>query len=124
MNKLIFKNNKYFVGKFGEVNDFKGWFVGSFLGKNHPCKTDKLEVMYTEHQRGDICKSHYHQQKIELLIMLDGKACYKVNGKEVLLNTGDFLFVDINNIIEGKFLEKSKIFAIHSPSLSTDKVVV
>ncbi len=56
--------------------------------------------------------------------MLEGKAKYKVNGKEVLLTNGSYLYADVNNVIEGEFLEKSKIFAIHSPSLPNDKVVM
>jgi quercetin dioxygenase-like cupin family protein len=118
------KNGKYFQGTYDEPNDFNGWFVGSFFDVNHPCKTDKVEIMYKEHQQGDVCKPHYHQEKVELLIMLEGKAKYKVNGKEVLLTNGSYLYADVNNVIEGEFLEKSKIFAIHSPSLPNDKVVM
>jgi len=47
-----------------------------------------------------------------------------VNGNEVVLGKGDFLFVDVNNIISGEFLEPTKIFVIHSPSIVTDKTVV
>ncbi|MFQ6114188.1 MAG: cupin domain-containing protein, partial [bacterium] len=109
-------------GKFDEPNDRGGWSVGSFFDDNHPCKTDNIEVLYKEHKPGDICKPHYHKQKVELLLMLEGKARYVVNDNEVVLKTGNFLFVDVNNVISGEFLKPSKILAIHSPSIITDKV--
>lgn len=80
--------------------------------------------MYEEHLTGDVVAPHYHKVKVELLIILERKACYNVNGNEVVLVKGDFLFVDVNNIISGEFLESTKIFAINSPSDVTDKTVV
>ena len=118
------KNNKYFKGDFREPNEYKGWFVGDFLDSAHPCKTDKLEVAYKEHEKGDVCKPHYHEQKVELIILLKGSAKYTVNGEELILHGGSYLFVDVNNIISSEYLEDSRIFAIHAPSIPTDKVVV
>jgi quercetin dioxygenase-like cupin family protein len=118
------KNGKYHVGRFDEPGEFGGWFVGSFFAAGHSCKNDQLEVMYKVHQAGDVAAPHYHQIKVELLIILEGKARYNINGKEVILNQGDFLFVDVNNIISGEFLEPTKIFAIHSPSIVSDKILV
>lgn len=124
MNTATLENGKYFHGKYGSFEKTKGWFVGSFFDEGNPCKTGKLEVMYKEHNKGDLQAPHYHKIKVELLLILEGKAKYKVNDEEIILNKGDFLFVDINNIISGEFLEPSKIFAVHSPSIPTDKVVV
>lgn len=56
--------------------------------------------------------------------MLEGKAKYRINGNEVLLERGKYLFVDCNNVIEGEFLERSKIFALHAPSIPEDKFLV
>jgi len=122
MNTSKLGNGKYFLGKFNKPNDYRGWFIGTFFKGSHPCKTDDLEVLYREHTKGDICKPHYHRKKVEVLIMLEGKARYTVNDKEVILENGLFLFVDANNVIAGEFLKPSKVFAIHSPSITTDKV--
>jgi quercetin dioxygenase-like cupin family protein len=125
MDTSKLKNGKYFCGRYTDPGQYGGWFVGSFFNdENHPCKTDQLEVMYKEHVAGDVITPHYHQLKIELLIILEGKAKYIVNGNEIVLGKGDFLFVDVNNIISGEFLESTKIFAIHSPSIVSDKTVV
>ncbi len=56
--------------------------------------------------------------------MIEGEALYYVNDNEVILKSGDYLFVDTNNVISGKFLKHSKLFAIHSPSIPSDKFEV
>jgi quercetin dioxygenase-like cupin family protein len=119
------KNNKYIAGDFRQGNEaHRGWFVGDFFEQGHPAKTEKIEMMYTEHEPGHKCKPHYHQHKVELIIMLEGKARYNINGSEVMLESGHYLFVDANNIVEAEFLEPSKILAAHAPSLPSDKVVM
>jgi quercetin dioxygenase-like cupin family protein len=124
MDTSKLKNGKYYSGKFAEAGQYRGWFLGSFLDKEHHAKTDQLEAMYFEHMAGEIYAEHYHKQKVELIIVIDGKAKYTVNGNEIMLNSGDFLFVDVNNVIAAEFIEKTKLFAIHSPSIVTDKFIV
>lgn len=121
---MKFQNNKYFAGKYTDFDSDKGWFINSFIDKSNPRHCDKMEVLYKEHKAGDLAQAHYHNKKVELLIFIEGKAKYKVNGKDIILEKGDFLFVDVKNVISGEFLEDSKIFAIHAPSISNDKVVV
>ncbi len=123
MDTSKLENGKYFSGQFDDSSHPGGWFVASFFDENNPCKTDQLEIMYTEHATGDVVASHYHELKVELLIILEGKAEYTVNGNKVMLGKGDFLFADVNNIISGEFLESTKMFAIHSPSIVTDKTL-
>jgi mannose-6-phosphate isomerase-like protein (cupin superfamily) len=116
-------NGKYFSGSFKEFSTTKGWFLGSFFPTNSPLKTDKLEIMYKEHRLGDEVPKHFHKKKVEVLIVLEGSAQYTINNSEVIIKSGDFLFIDVYNFISGKFLSDSKIFAIHSPSLPEDKYV-
>jgi mannose-6-phosphate isomerase-like protein (cupin superfamily) len=118
------KNNKYFFGRYTDPGIFKGWIIGSFFSEDHPCKTDKVELLYKEHLVGDIEKPHYHKEKVELIIMLEGSARYNINGKDILLEKGNFLFIDVNNIIHGEFLKPSKIFVVHTPSLPKDKILI
>jgi quercetin dioxygenase-like cupin family protein len=124
MDTSQLKNGKYFCGQYKDSDHPGGWFVASFFDENNPCKTDQLEITYKEHPIGNVIAPHYHKIKVELLIILEGKAKYTINENEVILNKGDFLFVDVNNVISGKFLEPTKLFAIHSPSIVTDKTVV
>lgn len=117
-------NGKYFVGKYTNFEERKGWFIGSFFDENHPCKTDKVEVQYKEQKAGHVCKKHYHQKKVEILLILEGKAVFTINDTRVDLKTGDFLFIDTNNITLGEFIEDTKYFTIHAPSIPDDKVKV
>jgi len=119
------RNGKYYKGSFKRgFENKKGWFLGSFFEKDNPLENDHIEICYKNHIAGDRIEPHYHKKKVEILILLKGKARFKINGLEQLLKGGDFLFVDINNIIEGEYLKPSKIFAIHSPSLPKDKIVL
>lgn len=124
MDTSQLKNGKYFSGKYTDPGQFSGWFVGSFFDENHPCKTDQLEILYKEHAVGDVVAPHFHAQKVELVMVLEGKARYVVNGNEVILGKGDFLFVDVNNVISGEYFESTKFLAIHSPSIVSDKTLV
>jgi quercetin dioxygenase-like cupin family protein len=118
------QNNKFFVGRFNEPNDYRGWFIGDFIKEGDVRKTDKFEILYMENKAGAIFDSHLHKEKVELLIILEGKAKYKVNDQEVLLEKGSYLYIDAGNVISGEFLEDSKVFVIHSPSIPTDKILV
>lgn len=124
MDTSQLKNGKYFSGQYDSFDQQRGWFVGAFFNENHPCKTDQLEVMYKQHKAGETYGAHYHKLKVELIIVLEGKAKYTVNGNDVILNKGEFLFVDVNNVITTEFLEPTKIFVIHSPSIVSDKTVI
>lgn len=115
-------NGKFFSGKMSDFEKTRGWFVGSFFEEENPCKTDKIEMLYRIHKPGDVSEKHYHQEKIELIIILNGEAKYFINDKLTILKKGDFLFVDVNNTIEGIFEKKCELLAIHSPSIPTDKV--
>ena len=115
------RNGKYYTGKYTEPNEYRGWFCGTFMEEGHPGKTDKMEVKYAMHQKGEIEKSHYHKVMIEILIFLEGKAKVKINNDEFIVSGGDFFFADRNNIISVEYLEPSKIFALHSPSLTEEE---
>jgi len=116
-------NGKFLKDSFKNYGDKRGWFVGSFFNDDNPLKTDKIEIMYHQHSAGDKIAAHYHKEKVEILLILEGRANYKINNIKVILNGGDFLFVDVNNVISGEFLQDSSIFAIHSPSIPKDKFI-
>ena len=127
MTKIDLKklgNGKVFAGKMTDFEKTRGWFVGSFFEEGNNCKTEKIEVLHVNHKQGDHCKKHYHQEKIELNIILEGEANYLVNDKLYVLKKGDFIFVDVNNTVEAKFEKDCEMLSIHSPSIPSDKVVV
>lgn len=118
------KNKKYFSGKLTDFKDTKGWFVGSFFPKGHSCKTKKIEIQFATQEKGHICKKHYHKEKIEINIILEGEVNYWINEDLIKVKSGEFIFVKKNNSVKAEFLKKTKLFSIHSPSIPTDKVIV
>ena len=56
----VIQNGKYYSGSFKGYDETKGWFIGSFLSEDNPCKSEKIEVMYKEHKVGDTSKKHLH----------------------------------------------------------------
>ncbi len=122
MNANKLKNEKWLVGRYCDAKERNGWFIGSFFDEKHPCRTEKVEVQYQEQKAGHICKKHYHEKKVEILLVLEGRAVFTINGVEAEIKTGDFLFIDVNNTTTGKFVENTKYFTIHAPSIPDDKV--
>ncbi len=115
--------NKYFVGKYNNPQECGGWIIGSFYDQGDPRKNDQIEILYKEHKKGDKTKPHFHKEKVEVVILLSGKVKYVVNDKEIILSGGEFIFIDVGNIIAMDVLDDSKLFAIHSPSLPKDKFI-
>ncbi len=113
---------KYIKGQYNNHQDTKGWFVGSFFPEDHPAKTDKMEICFHERKKGDIVDPHLHEQKVELIIILKGKSKYVVDGEEVELSDGDYLFMQTYSKISAVFLEDTQLFAIHAPSIPSDKI--
>lgn len=125
MANLPFQNHKFTYGKYDNSHSkFNGWFLGDFLEKDNPAKTAQIEVLYREIEKGYIDPAHCHPHKIELILLLEGKAEFTINDKKIILNSSEFIFIEKNNVITAEFLEKSKIFALHSPSLPKDKIVI
>lgn len=118
-------NQKFYAGSVKSGFDqTRGWFLGDFMPVDHPLKTSQIEAKYARHAKGELAPKHYHTQKIELLFILQGKARYHINDTDVELNPGDFLFVDINNVISGEFLADTELIAIHTPCMVGEKIDV
>jgi len=113
---------QYIKGQYNNHKDTKGWFVGDFFPGDYPAKTAKFEICFHEHKKGDIVDPHLHEQKVELIIIFKGKAKYNIDGEEVELLGGDYLFMQTYSKISAVFLEDTQLFAIHAPSIPTDKV--
>lgn len=116
-------NNKYYVGKYSDYEDRRGWFIGDFFEEGHPCKTGLVEVQYNKVKKaGAVCGNHYHNTKVEILLFLQGKAIFTINEKKMTVKKGEFIFIDGSNSITIDFVEDCEFFSVHSPSLPKDKV--
>jgi mannose-6-phosphate isomerase-like protein (cupin superfamily) len=124
MNKTQKPNSLYYKGDYKTDKKHRGWFIGPFLEDGNPCKTNLLEIIYKEHTAGSEVEHHYHEKKDEILILLEGKAEYKLNDDPVIIHAGEFIYIHPGVKISGVFLEASKIIAIHAPAIPGDKQIV
>ena len=113
---------KYIKGQFQNNPESRGWFVGDFFPSDHPAKTDKFEIGFYERKKGYEMELHMHEQKVELIIIIKGKAEYQIDGDNIELNDGDYLFMQTHAKISAVFLEDTQLFALHAPSIPKDKV--
>ncbi len=116
--------NKFYVGKYTEGHEStKGWFIGSYLPENQ-AKTDQIEMIYKDHNPGDVVAPHKHEQKIEVGIVIEGKVEITIEGQKFIAQKGDFYFLEKGVSSSFKFLEPTKFIAIHSPCVPSDKIVL
>ena len=118
------ENKKFYVGKYTEGYDAsRGWFIGSYVPENQ-AKTDQLEIIYKSHQPGDTVAYHKHEQKIEVMIIIEGKIKCTIEGQTFNMNTGDFYFLEKGVASSLQVLEPTRLLAIHSPCVPSDKILL
>jgi quercetin dioxygenase-like cupin family protein len=104
--------------KIEKIKNMKGgWFVGNFDPVSY--KTDKFEVSYKVHPKGQKWETHYHTKVTEINYVIRGKMVLQ----DVELNEGDIFTLYPYEIANPVFLEDTEIVCIKTPS-SNDKVVV
>lgn len=102
-----------------KMKDMKGgWFVGNFQPTAY--KTDKFEVCYKFHPKGDIWDTHYHKIGTEINYLIEGKMV--IQGKELV--QGDIFILEPYEIADPIFTEDCTVLIIKTPSAPGDKYVV
>jgi quercetin dioxygenase-like cupin family protein len=95
-----------------------GWFVGDFEPTAY--KTNKFEVSYKLHPKGEIWDKHYHKIATEIN--------YIVRGSMILggthLKTGDIFILEPEEIADPEFLEDCEIVCVKTKSIKGDKYIV
>jgi len=117
------KNMKYKIDNVKNYSKMKGWICGQFFPEGSVLKNSDLEVKYGKLLPGDTYPVHYHPHGTEVSLIIKGKLRYVVEGKEVILQDGDFVFMYANvkeAILE--VFEPTTIVAIRTPSVPNNKV--
>jgi hypothetical protein len=105
--------------KIFKIDDMKdGWFIGNF--DPSVLKTDKFEVGFHRHKRGDSTHDHYHKKSTEINVIVKGKMV--VNGKE--LSTGDIFVFDPYVVSEAEFIYDTDLIVVRDASNTEDKYKV
>jgi quercetin dioxygenase-like cupin family protein len=108
------------VKKYTKTRD---WLCGQFFPKGSVLKNPDLEVKYSTLMPGDIYPPHYHPHGTEVSIVIKGKIKYWVDGREVILNDGDFVFMyAIVNEAILEVYEPTTMVSIRTPSVPNNKI--
>lgn len=94
-----------------------GWFVGNFEPAAY--KTDKFEVSYKLHPKGQVWDIHYHTTVIEINYVIRGKMLLQ----DTELSEGDIFTLYPYEIADPVFLEDTEIICVKTPSVK-DKINV
>lgn len=95
-----------------------GWFVGNF--EPTAFKTEKFEVGYKLHKKGELWSKHYHRKATEINCLIKGRM--RLNRAE--FKSGDIFVIEPGEIAEPEFLQNCQLIIIKVPSLQKDKYEV
>ena len=95
-----------------------GWFVGDFAPAAFT--TNKFEVCYKHHTKGEDWDKHYHPVATEINLLVRGKM--KIN--DDLITAGEIFVILPMETVKPTFLEDCELVVIKTPSLKGDKVCV
>lgn len=129
MNKVSGKKyelndmGKYVIDNVENYKEYKNWICGQFLSDNHLQKNSDFEVKFSTNMPGHIEKEHYHPKGKEICILIEGEVRMKIDGKEIILREGDFLYSEggvHEEILET--ISPYKIITVRVPSIPDNKI--
>lgn len=108
-----------------QMTEKRGWLVGQFMD-DPEFKDQNIEIYYKVFSVGDTSdKLHYHPQGKEYMIVLSGKARFRINDKILILEEGDYIAIASgipDQILE--VLEELTVIGVRYPSLPNNKVII
>lgn len=120
------KENTYFVGNVQDMAKSRGWFFGAFM--EEPLMQSPLVEVAWQHLPNLEPKpdqKHFHQQSVEVNIVISGHLQITINGTQYNLGPGQFYVVWPLTIVEDLSTdEDAQLIVIRAPSLPTDKYLV
>jgi len=115
-------NKGYYIGSVEKPAGKKGWLIGSFLEKNHPCFSEDVEVGWKEMSLDTKEPRHIHKLAIEVWVIIKGSITAIINGQNLVLNEKSYIVVHPftpTEIIKAE--EKTIVLVIKAPSMPWDK---
>jgi len=97
---------------------FRGWFIGDF--EPSVLKNTGFEIGYLLHKKGEIWQTHYHNNLIEVNLMVEGRMI--LNDLEI--NKNEIFVIDKKVIACPIFLEDCRILCIKIPHMVGDKIII
>jgi mannose-6-phosphate isomerase-like protein (cupin superfamily) len=115
----------YKKGNVFEEQERNGWMYGSFM-PDGLAKDQRAEIKVARLSKSFTSKPHYNKTSTKLDIIWNGKAVWEVEGKEVEMNSGDYLIIPPRTIVGVKKILSDELVVqtIRFPSIPNDKVMV
>jgi len=108
-----------------QIAEKRGWLVGQFMDESE-FKDQNIEIYYKTFSVGDTSdKLHYHPQGKEYMIVLAGKARFRIGDEVLSLEEGDYIAIPNgipDQIVE--VLEKFTVIGVRNPSVPNNKVFI
>jgi quercetin dioxygenase-like cupin family protein len=93
----------------------RGWFIGNFVPS--VLKTNRFEVGYRKHRRGESWPAHIHRKTEEINYLVRGEML--VNGMKY--TAGEIFVIGKGEAARPEFLEDCELVVVKIPSLPKDK---
>lgn len=110
---------------FNEEKERNGWIYGSFMPEGL-AKDDRMEMKVARLDKNFTSELHYNKTATKLDIIWQGKAIWEIDGKEIEMNTGDYLIIPpkISVCIKKVLSDELIVQTLKLPSIIDDKVMV
>ena len=115
-------NKGWYKGSVHNPSGAKGWLIGAFLDKDHPCSTGALEVSRKVMGPETKEKKHNHKVATEFWIVIQGSVNIIIDDHPLELKTGEYLLVNPGTPTEILWAKKGTVVIVaKAPSITTDK---
>jgi len=119
--------NKVKIGNITEQQStMRGWLVGQFFPEGSQFKDKNIEICFKSFPRGVAeDKLHKHPQGREYILILTGKASFKIGDEILEVKQGDYFAIPNNTpdkIIE--VFEELTLIGVRYPSIPDNKVIL
>ena len=102
-----------------------GWIYGNFMPEGL-ARDERVEIKVAKLDKSFSSKPHYNKTSTKIDIIWNGKAIWEVDGKEIEMNTGDYLIIPpkVTVCIKKVLSEELTVQTLRFPSVQNDKVMV
>jgi hypothetical protein len=97
---------------------FRGWYIGNF--EPSIFKHAGIECGYLLHKKGEKWPTHYHNNIIEVNLLIKGKMILN----DIEINENEIFVIDKKALACPIFLEDCYIVCIKIPSMVGDKIII
>lgn len=112
-------------GNVFEEKERNGWIYGNFM-PDGVAKDSRVEIKVAKLDSSFTSEPHYNKNSTKFDIIWQGKAIWEVDGKDIEMNTGDYLIITAKTVvcIKKVLTDELIVQTIRIPSIPDDKVFV